>query len=634
MMHVSTFYSFKGGVGRTLLLVNVGVALARSRRKVLLWDLDLEAPGMHHIAGLKSKRPPASGFLEWLMQWQEADFAPVEGHLLESFLGLPYEVPEFPGLFVLPAFGARSSFASLYQRIHWHTFTVERPELGRKLFEPLLDGLSEHQGAEHVLIDSRTGITDLGGLLSAVLPHTTVLVGNYSAQNTEGLLSIHRALQPAAAGKLPERRYGRLQRLLVASPVPLDESKQSLEERRSHWNNKFESPPDETRVEIPFLARLLFGEELLVETAPNSPTARAYQDVAKRLKEMREERILEEESTEAGNLLYRDLARTSLEPSTALARGRELSFVQQVEKLLQLLGYTVNRGGADSAVDLVAQRKSGFLQERYLVACKEVRRPLGMQQVLELKVQLSNLSQSEPGSAPMLVASGFTGAALEYARDQKLLVFTVKDLQRELFDFKPYLTRLRRSYEESTLARTYVPPRLVPRTAESMGVEVMERARGWASGESSRLWLVVGEDGAGKSSFIRRFAYELATAAEKDERAPVPLLIPLKDHSALTSLESLLQEQMAASIGWRGDPSILLYLLATGRVVLLLDGLDEMGAIESGPSMLEEQFRHLAPPTGSTAETPRATRILSTAREHYFRQQARTELPPDAPGRP
>jgi cellulose biosynthesis protein BcsQ len=45
-MYIVTFYSFKGGVGRTMSLVNVGVALAAKGRRVLLVDFDLEAPGI------------------------------------------------------------------------------------------------------------------------------------------------------------------------------------------------------------------------------------------------------------------------------------------------------------------------------------------------------------------------------------------------------------------------------------------------------------------------------------------------------------------------------------------------------------------------------------------------------------
>ncbi|MDQ3760122.1 MAG: AAA family ATPase [Actinomycetota bacterium] len=43
---IVTFYSFKGGAGRTLALANVGVVLAQNGHRVLVVDFDLEAPGL------------------------------------------------------------------------------------------------------------------------------------------------------------------------------------------------------------------------------------------------------------------------------------------------------------------------------------------------------------------------------------------------------------------------------------------------------------------------------------------------------------------------------------------------------------------------------------------------------------
>ncbi len=43
---VVTFYSFKGGVGRTQALADVAVLLARYGHRVLMVDWDLEAPGL------------------------------------------------------------------------------------------------------------------------------------------------------------------------------------------------------------------------------------------------------------------------------------------------------------------------------------------------------------------------------------------------------------------------------------------------------------------------------------------------------------------------------------------------------------------------------------------------------------
>ena len=43
---IFTFYSFKGGVGRSMALANIGVHFCRQGYRTLLIDMDLEAPGL------------------------------------------------------------------------------------------------------------------------------------------------------------------------------------------------------------------------------------------------------------------------------------------------------------------------------------------------------------------------------------------------------------------------------------------------------------------------------------------------------------------------------------------------------------------------------------------------------------
>jgi cellulose biosynthesis protein BcsQ len=44
---VITFYSYKGGTGRSMALANVAWILASNGKRVLVLDWDLEAPGLH-----------------------------------------------------------------------------------------------------------------------------------------------------------------------------------------------------------------------------------------------------------------------------------------------------------------------------------------------------------------------------------------------------------------------------------------------------------------------------------------------------------------------------------------------------------------------------------------------------------
>ena len=47
-MRTITFYSYKGGVGRSLLVANVATYLATLGKRVFAIDFDLEAPGLHY----------------------------------------------------------------------------------------------------------------------------------------------------------------------------------------------------------------------------------------------------------------------------------------------------------------------------------------------------------------------------------------------------------------------------------------------------------------------------------------------------------------------------------------------------------------------------------------------------------
>src|SRR5258708_6648994 len=80
--HWITFYSFKGGVGRTTALVNLAFALARRGMRMLLWDLDLEAPGFTEMPVFSRIRDQiAGGTLDLLIAPQ---FDDLSGQLARS----------------------------------------------------------------------------------------------------------------------------------------------------------------------------------------------------------------------------------------------------------------------------------------------------------------------------------------------------------------------------------------------------------------------------------------------------------------------------------------------------------------------------------------------------------------------
>ena len=59
-MRTITFYSYKGGVGRSLLVANTAKYLSILGKSVFALDLDLEAPGLHYKFELGSDAPRRS----------------------------------------------------------------------------------------------------------------------------------------------------------------------------------------------------------------------------------------------------------------------------------------------------------------------------------------------------------------------------------------------------------------------------------------------------------------------------------------------------------------------------------------------------------------------------------------------
>ena len=67
-----TFYSYKGGTGRSMALANVACYLARKYR-VLAIDWDLDAPGLGEILQpiLDRQRNHGRGWFEFFENWME-----------------------------------------------------------------------------------------------------------------------------------------------------------------------------------------------------------------------------------------------------------------------------------------------------------------------------------------------------------------------------------------------------------------------------------------------------------------------------------------------------------------------------------------------------------------------------------
>ena len=274
---IVTFYSYKGGVGRSFCLANVAVQLARWGNRVLCVDWDLEAPGLHEYFRGRLPAEPKAGVVELVtadgpIEWRDAV--------------LPVRIDGVDGLDLLPAGRMDADYVDRVQAISWPQLYAEH-DLGWRI-EQLADELRAEY--DHVLIDSRTGITDIGGICTAQLPDALVLCLTPNRQNLDGATDVARRAA-AARNHLPYDKSA----LLVLPVVSRFDGREEYE-RAHHWRQTITEyctplydnwvPKQVDRVNvvarttIPYLPYWSFGEELpaITENSANPEMVTHYLD--------------------------------------------------------------------------------------------------------------------------------------------------------------------------------------------------------------------------------------------------------------------------------------------------------------------------------------------------------------------
>jgi len=193
-MYVTTFYSYKGGVGRTMALINVAILLARAGKKVLVVDFDLEAPGIPSFDQFRcaGSRP---GVVDYVCSYRDTGRAPdVADFIVQCADG------NTPPIWLMPAGRhTQPGYAEKLYSIDWKDLYDNHE--GFLMFEDMRSQWQAHEaGFDYVLIDSRTGHTDVGGICTRQLPDAVVVMFLPNEQNIEGLKPIVAAIRDEKSG--------------------------------------------------------------------------------------------------------------------------------------------------------------------------------------------------------------------------------------------------------------------------------------------------------------------------------------------------------------------------------------------------------------------------------------------------
>lgn len=302
---IVTFYSYKGGTGRTMALANVAWILAANGRRVLVADWDLESPGLHRFFHpfVETEVRDTPGIIDLIRDYERAAaresrnfdaertdidewaadpkreaelrsrlqrLAVERGRAERYAFSLRWTFADDGCLDFLSAGRQNSDYAAALAGLDWDNF-FERL-CGGKFLEALRSDMKSSY--DYVLIDSRTGLSDVADICTMDLPDVLVDCFTLSTQGIEGAAQVARRIQDldvnlrilpvpmrvdSAEKEKVEAGHALAMRLFDRLPADLTDA-----QRREYWG----------AVEVPYRPFYAYEETLAVfGEAPGSPSS-------------------------------------------------------------------------------------------------------------------------------------------------------------------------------------------------------------------------------------------------------------------------------------------------------------------------------------------------------------------------
>ncbi|OPG02085.1 hypothetical protein B1R27_34190 [Streptomyces sp. GKU 895] len=280
---IVTFYSYKGGVGRSMALANIADQLARSGMRVLMVDFDLEAPGLEHFFPIDHERVRGrEGLLDLLLAFKYAmsvaSSASDEGEEdayrdLDRYISTIYPPRSDGGRLDLIPAGLRLTndqiirYGAELRRFDWQDFYYVWS--GELFFEWFRRTCAERYDV--VLVDSRTGVTELGGVCAYQLADVIVALCAANLQNVAGTEWMVRHFLS------PQVRAVRGDRALEALVVPARIDQQDaglLDDFANRFRRSFDAYTPEAleeaglgfwELQVPYVPAYAFDEQVITD---------------------------------------------------------------------------------------------------------------------------------------------------------------------------------------------------------------------------------------------------------------------------------------------------------------------------------------------------------------------------------
>jgi len=319
---------------------------------------------------------------------------------------------------------------------------------------------------------------------------------------------------------------------------------------------------------------------------------------------------------------------------TAVDKGTE--FENQVAEIYRLMGYETKQNvgimGHQIDIILLYTMPDGTVT-RTAVECKYIEK--GNLRKNDVMSNINNLvdiaRNNEVENLIVVTTNGFAKDVWDTAKNNNIQLLTVGQLLSQTVNFDSYINRIIYDFEnwheysedhrkpiielfyKADLYNHYVHLRC--RDSQYQVYDPIDRyIENWLKNNDKNHITLLGDYGTGKSSFLLYLTYILAKSYKNDPSAlPIPIFISLKNYAEIKDIKKTIIETLENDYDVTVySPAYFQKLLEEGKLILLLDGFDEMES-KSKRDMIVNNFEEI------NKLVTKNSKVILTSRTHYFK---------------
>jgi hypothetical protein len=262
------------------------------------------------------------------------------------------------------------------------------------------------------------------------------------------------------------------------------------------------------------------------------------------------------------------------------------AFENEIRSLLVLAGYRVecNVTIYGQEIDIVASKEDPLARSlNVAIECKfltDTNRSVSNQDVFNFITAYDALSRKARFTHGLIVTNArFSQHALRAAEShEKISLRTQTELQDELFGIGAILRLWRERYNQRGISHAYLALEARDLQQQKSTKDIVGEICHRCVASPTRLFIVLGDFGRGKTTICERLVYEFANSYLQNGTGLFPVLLQLRYLRDAHTLNAFVLNEIEARLNAKISIDVFWQLHRDNRLILLLDGFDEIAS--------------------------------------------------------